>query len=56
MIIFFLFFKIKWSFNFFRGKIVISFKLFNGVSVKVANWYKFQKKCGAENMLEFCGG
>ena len=32
------------------------FKLFNGVSLKVASWYKFKKKGGAKNMLEFCGG
>ena len=49
-------YKIKSSFNLFRGKIIISFKLFNGVNAKVANWYKFQKKGGAKNMLEFCDG
>ena len=42
--------------NLFRGKIVILFKLFNDISVKVANWYKFKKKGGVENMLEFCSG
>ena len=25
-------------------------------SAKVDIWYKFKKKCGVENMLEFCGG
>ena len=37
-------------------KIDISFKLFNGVSAKVVNWYKIKKKCGTEIMLKFCSG
>ena len=38
-----------------NGKIVISFKLFNGICSKVASWYKFKKKGDVKNMLKFCG-
>ena len=46
----------KWFFNLFKDKIIISFKLFNGVSVKVANWYIFKMKYDAKNILKICGG
>ena len=50
------FFKIKWSFNLFRDKIIILLKLFNSVNAKVASWYKCEKKGGAKYMLKFCSG
>ena len=31
------FYKIKYSFNLFRGKIIILLKLFNSVNVKIAS-------------------
>ena len=43
-------------FNLFKGKIIILFKLFNGVGAKIVSWYKFKKKSGVKNMLEFFSG